>query len=66
MTVFNNCSCYERQKLKEKFADSHFHNNLRLFDVLPNLLSPQVKQCMVITYEHGKCKLPHKLPNGLT
>ena len=25
------------QKAKENFADNHFHNILRLFDVLPNI-----------------------------
>ena len=24
-------------KAKENFADNHFHNTLRLFDVLPNV-----------------------------
>ena len=28
-------------------------------------LSPQVKQCTIITYEHGIYELPHELPNGL-
>ena len=29
------------------------------------LLSPQVKQCAIITYKHGIYDLPHKLPNNL-
>ena len=28
-------------------------------------VSPQVKQCMIITYKHGIYELPHKLPNDL-
>ena len=28
-------------------------------------LSPQVKQCAIITYKHGIYELPYKLPNDL-
>ena len=28
-------------------------------------LSPQVKQCAIITYKHGIFDLPRKLPNDL-
>ena len=28
-------------------------------------LSPQVKQCAIITYKHGTYELPHELPNDL-
>ena len=28
--------------------------------------SPQVKQCTIITYKHGRNKLPDKLPNDLS
>ena len=28
-------------------------------------LSPQVKQCAIITYKHGIYELPQELPNGL-
>ena len=28
-------------------------------------LSPQVKQCAIITYKHGIYELPHKLRNNL-
>ena len=28
-------------------------------------LSPQVKQCGIITYKHGIYELPHELPNDL-
>ena len=28
-------------------------------------LSPQVKQCAIITYKHGIYELPHELPNNL-
>ena len=38
---------------------------LRLFDVLPNFLSPQVKQSVIITYKHGIYELPHDLSNDL-
>ena len=27
------------------------------------LLSPQVKQCAIITYKHDILQMPHKLPN---
>ena len=29
-------------------------------------LSPQVERCAIITYEHGKYKFPHKLPDDLS
>ena len=29
------------------------------------LLSPQVKQRMIINYKHGIYELPHELPNDL-
>ena len=45
--------------------DNHFHNMLTIFDVLPNFLSPQVKRCAFITYEHGIYELPNELPNDL-
>ena len=44
---------------------NHFHNILRLFDVLPNFPFPQLKPCAIITYEHGIYDLPHNLPNDL-
>ena len=44
---------------------NHFHNIMRLFDVLPIFLSPQVKRCPIITYKQGIYKLPHMLPNDL-
>ena len=37
MTVFNKWSCYKDIKAKQNFADNHFHNLLRLFDVSPNV-----------------------------
>ena len=40
---------------------NHFHNILRLFDVLPNFGSPQVKRWEIITYKHGIYDLPHEL-----
>ena len=44
---------------------NHFHNILRLFDVLLDFLSPQVKRCAIISYEHGIYEFPHELPNDL-
>ena len=41
------------------------HNILRLFDVLPNFISPQVKRCAIITYRLGIYDVPHKFPNDL-
>ena len=38
---------------------------MRLFDVLQNFFSPQVKRCMIITYKHGMYKLPHEFLNDL-
>ena len=32
---------------------------------LQMFLSPQVKQCLIITYKHGIYELPHELPNDL-
>ena len=42
-----------------------FLNILRLFNVLPRFLSPQVKQCAIITYNHSIYELPYQLPNYL-
>ena len=53
-------------QFKLKFGTfNHFHNILRLFDGLPNFLSPQVKRCTIITYKHGVYEFPHELPNDL-
>ena len=38
MTVFNIGSVNKDIKTRRNFADNHFHNILRLFDVLPNFL----------------------------
>ena len=38
---------------------NHFHNILRIFDILANFLSPQVKRCAIITYKYGIYELPH-------
>ena len=48
------------KKANVKFADNHFHNILRLLDVLP-----QVKRYVILTYKHGIYELPHGLPNDL-
>ena len=63
MTVFNKLGINEDINAKESFADNHFHNILRLFDVLATFLSPQVKRCAIITYKDGMYKLHHQLPN---
>ena len=42
---------------------NHFHNILRLLDVLPN--SPFTTSEMIITYKHGIYELPHELLNDL-
>ena len=41
------------------------HNILRLFDVLPNFLSHQVKRRVIISNKDGIYELPHELPNDL-
>ena len=43
----------------------HFHNVLRLFDVLPNFSYTQVKRCAIIIYKHGTYELPQGLPKYL-
>ena len=61
------------QKNKEKkiiaIANSlrynHGHNILKLFVVLPNFLSPQVKRGAVISNKHGIYGLRRGLPGGL-
>ena len=51
-------------KSKRKFADNHFHNILKLFD-LYQYFALQVKRCAIFNYKHGVYELPHKLPNNL-
>ena len=52
-------------KSKRKFSN-HFHDILRLFDVLSNFpFTKKVKRCAIITYKHGMCELPHELPKHL-
>ena len=41
------------------------HNILRLYDTLPNFLSPQVKRSVIISNKDGIYELPHQLPNNL-
>ena len=41
------------------------HNILRLFDVLSNFLSPQVKRIVFISNKHGIYELPQELQNDL-
>ena len=40
---------------------NQLHNILRLLNVLPIFLSPQVKRCVIITYKHGIYELPNDL-----
>ena len=54
---------YDWKSYKNLVSYNHFHNILRLFDVLPNLVSTQMKQCAIITYKHGIYELPNELPN---
>ena len=56
-------------KAKENFADNHGHNILRLFDVLANSFSLQVKQSAITSHKHIyqlPYELPHKLPHELS
>ena len=49
-------------KGKENFADNHFHNKLRLFDILHNF--PFTKS-ETITYKHSIYEVLKELPNDL-
>ena len=53
------------KKAKENFTENHGLNILRLFDVLPNLASPQVKRSAIISNKHGIQELSHELLNDL-
>ena len=44
---------------------NHFHNILRLFDVLPNFPFTTGETMPIITYKHGICELPNELPSDL-
>ena len=48
------------------FNYNYFQNILRLFDVLRNFSSPQVKQSAIISNKLGIYKLPHEFPNDMT
>ena len=53
-------------QFKMKFGTyNHFHNILRLFDVLPTFISREVKRCAIIYHKHGTFELPDELPNDL-
>ena len=45
---------------------NHFHNILRLFDVLPNFPLIASETCAIITYKHGIYEFPQELPNNLS
>ena len=44
---------------------NHFHNILRLFDVLPNFPLTTSETMRNFNYKHGKYEMPHKLLNDL-
>ena len=45
---------------------NHFHNILRLFDILPTFpFTASVKRCAIIIYNQVMYELPHELPNDL-
>ena len=44
---------------------NHFQNILRLFEVLPNFTSPQVKRCL-FTYKHGKIRVASRFSERVT
>ena len=53
-------------QFKMKFGTyNHFHNILRLFDVLPTFISREVKRCAIIYHKHGIFELPDELLNDL-
>ena len=53
MTVLIKLVVNKSINAKENLADTQFRNILRVFDVLPNFLLPQVKRWTIITYKHG-------------
>ena len=50
-------------KSKRKFCSLRIFSDLLMFHQI--FLSPQVKQCTIITYKRGIHELPHELPNDL-
>ena len=48
-------------------TNNHFHNILRLFDVLPNVpfTTSETMSMVNMAYKHGKYELPDELPNDL-
>ena len=46
-----------------ELIDIHFHYMTFLFFQI--FISPQVKQCAIITYKHGIYELPHELQSNL-
>ena len=57
------CKSFRGKTVKFNPNYNHFQNILRLFDVLPIFLSPEVKRCTIITYKHVIYKFPHDLQN---
>ena len=49
----------------QEATSNHFHNILRLFDVLANFPFTRSEMILIITYKHGIYELPHELPNEL-
>ena len=50
---------------RKVFADDHFHNIVRRFDVLAYFSFTASETMQIITDKHGRYKLPHELPNNL-
>ena len=48
-----------------KISYNHFHDILRLFDVLQIFLSTQVKRIAIISKKHGMYELREELSNDL-
>ena len=51
------------KKAKENFEKNLFHNILGLLIFYQIFFSPQLKRRAIITYKHGICQVPYKLPN---
>ena len=67
--IWNESALEWQYQLPPKLSTCHWckcgHNNLRLFDILINFLSPQVEGSLTISNEKGIYELPHELTNNL-
>ena len=54
---------YNREGSLQKIWSGH--NILRLFDVLPNFVSPQENGSVIGSNKRGIYELPHELPNNI-